>query len=58
MTWKEDANGARRSIETMLDAHANENDLPRDYSSVFFPDALASSAPKKPAKAGPGAPIT
>lgn len=51
-TWKEDANGARRSIATMLDAHANERGMKRDYASAFFPDAPAAKA-KKAADATP-----
>ena len=52
-TWKEDANGVRRSVENNLDAHANGNGLPRDYSDAFFP---ASRAGKSPAGKASGAP--
>ena len=55
-TWKEDANGARRSLETMLDGHANESGLARDYASVFFPDPPATKAAKKPGDAAPATP--
>ena len=50
-TWKEDANGVRRSVENHLDAHANAHGLPRDYSDPFFP---ASRAVKSPAGKGSG----
>ena len=54
-TWKEDANGVRRSVENNLDAHANEQGLPRDYSDAFFPASKAgkSSAGKAPATPAP-----
>jgi hypothetical protein len=57
-TWKEDANGVRRSVENNLDAHANGHGLPRDYSAAFFPASRAgkSSAGKAagtPAPVGP-----
>ena len=52
-TWKEDANGVRRSVENNLDAHANGNGLPRDYSDAFFP---ASRAAKSPAAKTPATP--
>jgi len=54
-TWKEDANAVRRSVENQLDAHANEQGLPRDYSDPFFPSARAARGPieKKPAPAPP-----
>lgn len=47
-TWKEDANGVRRSVKTHLDAYANENGLPRDYSDAFFPAPRAAKS--EPAK--------
>ncbi|HEY1954959.1 MAG TPA: hypothetical protein VGH28_05090 [Polyangiaceae bacterium] len=43
--WKDDANGARRSIETALADYANKHGLPRDYPSAFFPAPAAR--PKK-----------
>ena len=52
-TWKEDANGARRSIETTLDAYANENGLARDDRSAFFPDPGPAKATRKPAAKPP-----
>jgi hypothetical protein len=52
-TWKEDANGVRRSVENNLDAHANAHGLPRDYSDAFFP---ASRATKSPAAKTPATP--
>jgi hypothetical protein len=57
-TWKEDANGVRRSVANKLDAHANENGLPRDYSDAFFPASRAakSSAGKAAGTPGPAAP--
>ncbi len=53
-TWKEDANGIRRSVENKLDAYANENGLPRDYSDAFFPASRAAK-PKSPATPAPAA---
>jgi hypothetical protein len=57
-TWKEDANGVRRSVENKLDAHANEHGLPRDYSDAFFPASRTakSSGGKGSGSSGPGAP--
>jgi len=52
-TWKEDANGVRRSVKTNLDAYANENGLPRDYSDPFFPAARAAKSEKAKAPATP-----
>lgn len=54
-TWKEDANGVRRSVVNKLDAHANEKGLPRDYSDAFFPASRAAK-PKAPSTPAPAAP--
>jgi hypothetical protein len=53
-TWREDANAARRSVETELDAYANEHKLDRDYANTFFPDPPSSK--KKPAAPAPATP--
>ena len=52
-TWKEDANGVRRSVENNLDAHANGQGLPRDYSDAFFPAARAGKSSAAKASAPP-----
>ena len=52
-TWKEDANGVRRSVENNLDAHANGHGLPRDYSDAFFPAARAGKSPAGKASGTP-----
>jgi hypothetical protein len=49
-TWKEDANGLRRGVENLLDSHATAHNLPRDYSSPFFP---ATRSAKKGGAAAP-----
>jgi hypothetical protein len=36
-TWKDDANHARRSVESALEKLAAEQRLPRSYSDEFFP---------------------
>ena len=48
--WRENANGARRSVHTALHEHANRNGLPREYPEAFFPSARA---PKKPGRTPP-----
>ncbi len=57
-TWKEDANGVRRSVENNLDAHATEQGLPRDYGDAFFPASRAtkSTTAKTPAAPAPATP--
>jgi hypothetical protein len=57
-TWKEDANGVRRSVKTNLDAYANDNGLPRDHGDAFFPAARAAknSAGKASGSPAPAAP--
>jgi hypothetical protein len=42
-TWKEDANGARRSIDNALDEYANQNKVSRDYTDRYFPQVGRSS---------------
>lgn len=49
-TWKDDANHARRSVESALETFASEQRLPRTYSDEFFP--LRRST-KKDAEAAP-----
>jgi hypothetical protein len=46
--WKDDANGARRSVETALDDYANKHSLGRDYASAFFPIAARAKKTKTP----------
>ncbi|HEY2366993.1 MAG TPA: hypothetical protein VGH87_11440 [Polyangiaceae bacterium] len=46
--WKDDANGARRSVETALDDYANKHSLGRDYASAFFPIATRAKKTKTP----------
>ena len=38
-TWKDDANHARRSVESALESYAAEHRLPRTYADEFFPPA-------------------
>ena len=46
-TWRADANGVRRGVETALDDHANKSGLNRDYAGRFFPSPRATTT--KPA---------
>ena len=51
--WKDDANGARRSVEIALADYANKHGLPRDYPSAFFPVPAARARKKTPTQAAP-----
>lgn len=53
-TWRDDANGVRRGVETALDDHANKSGLNREYASRFFATPRAST--KKP-DAPPAPPV-
>ncbi len=59
-SWKDDANGARRSVDTALDDWANKHHLPRDYADAFFPVTRSSSrkAATAPVAASPPTPPT
>ena len=46
-TWRADANGVRRGVETALDDHANKSGLNRDDAGRFFPSPRAATT--KPA---------
>lgn len=46
-TWREDANAARRSVETALEAWAIQNGKPRSYADAFFPAAPKGKKSKK-----------
>ncbi len=51
-TWRDDANIARRKVETALNEYAVQHKLPRSYASSFFPlfsrPAKQATAPKAP----------
>jgi hypothetical protein len=51
-TWKEDANGARRSVETALDQYSNENKLSRGYADRYFPQVARATRRPKPKDGG------
>ncbi|MFO0605189.1 MAG: hypothetical protein U0324_18565 [Polyangiales bacterium] len=47
--WREEANTARRAIDTALQAHATKNSLPRSYPERFHRPAYEKPAKKKAA---------
>ena len=55
-TWRDDANGVRRGVETALDDYANKNGLSRDYAGRFFPTPRPATTAKKADGAAPAAP--
>lgn len=57
-TWKEDANGIRRSIENALDRHANDARLTRAYAASFFPAPAPVKKKAKPAVEPKAAPAS
>ena len=55
-TWREDANRARRSVESALAQFATANELPRDYPDAFFASAPATRTKTVKTAAAPKGP--
>lgn len=53
-TWKDDANHARRSVESALESFAAEHRLPRTYADEFFPPTRSGKKNEESAPVDPG----